>query len=130
MGNSIRPGARATSTIGSVRVHGRASRDWFRKTAGRDERYDYLYSADELQPWIERTREIARNPRVEKTFVVTNNHPRGQAPANALMIASMLEGGLVAAPPDLYREYRNVLRAYVAPSGAERTRIEKYSLPP
>ena len=53
--NSIRPSAKATSTVGYVRVHGRAYRDWFRKAATRDERYDYLYTAKELAPWVERT---------------------------------------------------------------------------
>ncbi|HEX9572511.1 MAG TPA: DUF72 domain-containing protein, partial [Myxococcales bacterium] len=60
--NSIKPSARATSGIGYVRVHGRNYRDWFRKTAGRDERYDYLYTAKELEPWADRTRELADEP--------------------------------------------------------------------
>jgi len=62
--NSIKPSARATSGIGYVRVHGRNYRDWFRKTAGRDERYDYLYTAKELEPWADRTRELADEPGV------------------------------------------------------------------
>ena len=57
--NSLPPSARATSTVGYIRVHGRNYKDWFRKTAGRDERYDYLYSAKELGPWAERTKELA-----------------------------------------------------------------------
>ena len=31
-------------SVGYVRVHGRNYRDWFREKAGRDARYDYLYS--------------------------------------------------------------------------------------
>jgi len=57
--NSLPPSARATSSVGYVRVHGRNYKDWFRKAAGRDERYDYLYSAAELDPWAERTRTLA-----------------------------------------------------------------------
>ena len=40
-----------TSPVAYVRVHGRNYRDWFRKGAGRDARYDYLYPAGELEPW-------------------------------------------------------------------------------
>ena len=39
--NSLPPSARATSSVGYIRVHGRNYKDWFRKAAGRDERYDY-----------------------------------------------------------------------------------------
>lgn len=37
---SIRPSARSTARVGYIRVHGRNYQDWFRKAAGRDERYD------------------------------------------------------------------------------------------
>jgi uncharacterized protein YecE (DUF72 family) len=47
---SLRPSALATARVGYVRVHGRNYRDWFRKDAGRDARYDYLYGAEELAP--------------------------------------------------------------------------------
>jgi len=113
--NSIRPSAKATSAVGYVRVHGRAYRDWFRKQATRDERYDYLYSAEELKPWVERTREIADNPRVEDTFVVTNNHHAGKAPVNALMMQAMIDDEKVAAPPLLYAAYPDALSRYAHP---------------
>ena len=63
--NSLAPSARATAAVGYVRVHGRNYEDWFREEAGPEERYDYLYSAAELEPWAERIREIAatRAPR-------------------------------------------------------------------
>lgn len=121
--HSIRPDSRATSAVGYVRVHGRAFRNWFRKTATRDERYDYLYTAKELAPWVERTRDIAGNPRVEETYVVTNNHRAGQAPVNALMMESMLEDERVAAPPELYRAYADVLGPYARPVAADEVRV-------
>lgn len=110
--NSIAPTAHATSPVGYVRVHGRNYQDWFRAKAGRDERYDYLYTADELKPWAERTREIASEPRTEDVFVVTNNHFRGKAVTNALMLQSLVEGKKVPAPPPLFGEYGEVLQAY------------------
>jgi uncharacterized protein YecE (DUF72 family) len=113
--NSIAPSARATASVGYVRVHGRNYKDWFRKDAGAMDRYDYLYSAQELQPWVERTREIAAHPRVQDVYVVTNNHARGKGVANALMLESMLQGRQVQAPAPLLAEYPEVLGPYARP---------------
>jgi uncharacterized protein YecE (DUF72 family) len=115
--NSIKPSAHVTSPVGYVRVHGRNYQDWFREKAGRDERYDYLYSPAELKPWAERTQQIAAEPPTEDVFVVTNNHFRGKAVANALMLQSMVEGGKkVPGPPPLFDEYGEVLADYAEPS--------------
>lgn len=113
--DSIAPSAHATSPVGYVRVHGRNYRDWFRDKAGRDERYDYLYPPDELRPWAERTAAIADEPPTEDVFVVTNNHYRGKAVANALMLQSMVEARPVPAPPALFDEYGEVLEGYAEP---------------
>lgn len=81
-GRSIVPSSTVTARVGYVRLHGRNANDWFRAEAGRDERYNYLYNEKELKPWldkIERIRKIA-----DETFVITNNHYRGQAVVNAL----------------------------------------------
>jgi uncharacterized protein YecE (DUF72 family) len=112
--DSIEPSAIATSSVGYVRVHGRNYKDWFRKDAGRDARYDYLYTADELLPWAERARDISELPRVEDVYVVTNNHFEGKAVANAAMLESMVEGRKVDAPPPLVDRYRDVLAPFVA----------------
>lgn len=111
--HSIRPSAVATAPVGYVRVHGRNYRDWFREKAGRDARYDYLYTAEELRPWAERTRELAASPLVEDVYVVTNNHFRGQAVANAAMLESMVEGRPVAVPPDLAASFPEALAGFV-----------------
>ncbi|HEY0025937.1 MAG TPA: DUF72 domain-containing protein [Longimicrobium sp.] len=113
--DSIKPTAHVTSPVGYVRVHGRNYKDWFREKAGRDERYDYLYTADELQPWAARTAEIAAEAPTEDVFVVTNNHFRGKAVANALMLQSMVEQKKVPAPPSLLDEYREVMEPYTDP---------------
>jgi hypothetical protein len=100
-------------------VHGRNFKDWFRENAGRDARYDYLYTAGELEPWAQRTRELAREPATDDVFVVTNNHFRGKAVANALMLQSMVEGAKAPAPPGLYSEYADVLNGYAEPAEPE-----------
>jgi uncharacterized protein YecE (DUF72 family) len=112
--HSIRPSARATSRVGYVRVHGRNYRDWFRKNAGVEARYDYLYSPPELEPWAERAREVAGEAR--DTFVITNNHYRGQAVVNALQLKSMLGDRAVSAPSTLFETYGRQLEGYAAPA--------------
>lgn len=114
--DSIKPSAVATSHVGYVRVHGRNFKDWFRENAGRDARYDYLYTADELEPWAERTKELAQEPATDDVFVVTNNHFRGKAVANALMLQSMVEGTKPPAPPGIFPEYGDVLKGYAVPA--------------
>ncbi|BDG10834.1 DUF72 domain-containing protein [Anaeromyxobacter paludicola] len=110
--HSLGPSAVATSAVGYVRVHGRNHQDWFREGAGRDARYDYLYPAAELAPWAERVGALAAAPGVKDVFVVTNNHFEGKAVANAAMLASMVRGERVAAPPDLVAAYRDALAPY------------------
>jgi uncharacterized protein YecE (DUF72 family) len=112
-GKSIQPSARATAPLGYVRLHGRNANDWFREEAGRDERYDYLYSKDELDEWIGKVQRIRRM--VEDVYVVTNNHYRGQAVVNALEIAGAF--GLLDAPvPDCLVEAYPRLKG-LAPGG-------------
>ncbi|HVT09788.1 MAG TPA: DUF72 domain-containing protein [Polyangia bacterium] len=116
---SIGPAARATGAIGYVRLHGRNYRDWFRAKATRDERYDYLYTAEELAPWVARIREIAARPSTREVYAVTNNHVIGKAPANGAMIESMLSGRKVRVPPGLFARYRAQLEAHAVPDGGE-----------
>ena len=103
IGRSLGPSDKATSPVGYIRLHGRNYRDWFRQDAGRDARYDYLYSEDELDPWVEKIEEVAEQ--ASETFVVTNNHFRGQAVVNALQIRSKLSGKKVKSPRFLAEQY-------------------------
>jgi uncharacterized protein YecE (DUF72 family) len=103
--NSLPPSARATSAVGYIRVHGRNYKDWFRKEAGRDERYDYLYSPGELKPWAGRTRALLEEPSVTEVYVVNNNHFAGQAVTNALMLEAQVTGARVKVPPTLLQAY-------------------------
>lgn len=100
---SIRPAALTTSPVGYVRLHGRNYQNWFRDKAPRDERYNYLYSLDELDPWLMRIKQVARHTR--ETYVITNNHFRGQAVVNAVEIKAALEEKRVPAPEPLFEHY-------------------------
>ena len=100
---SIRPAARTTSPVGYVRLHGRNYQNWFRDKAPRDERYNYLYSFDELDPWLTRIKQVSKQTR--ETYVITNNHFRGQAVVNALEIKAAVEEHDVPGPAPLFEHY-------------------------
>ena len=100
---SIRPAARTTSPVGYVRMHGRNYQNWFRDKAPRDERYNYLYSLDELDPWLTRIKQVSKQTR--ETYVITNNHFRGQAVVNALEIKAALSEERVPGPEPLFEHY-------------------------
>ncbi len=67
------------------------------------ERYDYLYSLKELDPWLDRVKAVEQA--TNDTYVVTNNHFLGKAVVNALEISSILRGQPVAVPPTLLAHY-------------------------
>jgi uncharacterized protein YecE (DUF72 family) len=114
--SSIKPSAQVTSRVAYVRVHGRNYRQWFRQKATRDERYDYLYSAKELEEWADITKALAEAETTDEVYVVTNNHFRGKAAANALMLQAMVEGERARAPEGLLEAYGETLGPYVSPS--------------
>lgn len=82
-----------TAPLAYIRFHGRNDKTWWGSDAAA--RFDYLYRDDELRPWIDRIISMANS--AEKLRVYFNNHRRGQAPANALMLRRLLAGeGLVS----------------------------------
>jgi uncharacterized protein YecE (DUF72 family) len=117
---SIKPSALATSQVGYIRLHGRNYKSWFTrlgdKPEERAERYNYLYSPEELEPWLDKIRHVAEYAR--GTYVITNNHFRGKGIVNALEMKAELEGKKVPAPPTLLKEYP-IVGEYVVPE--ERT---------
>jgi uncharacterized protein YecE (DUF72 family) len=105
IGRSVEPSAEATSPIGYVRLHGRRYDTWFSDNPATPahERYNYLYSAEELDPWVARIRAISKH--THDTFVVTNNHFQGKAVVNALQLLSILKGTPVKVPEPLRQHY-------------------------
>lgn len=105
IGNSIAPTAQSTSPIGYVRFHGRRHDTWFNDDPAvpSHERYNYLYSVEELNPWAERIRKVQHHTR--DTYVITNNHYQGKSVVNALQLLSILKGGKVKVPDELRQHY-------------------------
>jgi uncharacterized protein YecE (DUF72 family) len=70
-----------------VRFHSRDADKWYAK--GGKDRYNYLYSEEELQEWVPKTKELAT--RAKKTYVFFNNCQFGQAAQNARRMGELLE---------------------------------------
>jgi len=98
----------ATSETGYVRFHGRNAQTWNKRTGSAAERFDYLYSEDELREWVPRLKELAAE--TQTAYAMFNNNGRSampsvappeatenerdgfvaQAPTNALMLKQLL----------------------------------------
>jgi len=83
----IPPLAKATSNVAYVRFHGRNAAKWWQHEQAY-ERYDYTYSAEELQEWVPKIKELAAQ--AEETFAFANNHWQGQAVDTARQLRLLL----------------------------------------
>jgi uncharacterized protein YecE (DUF72 family) len=88
-----------TSPVGYLRLHGRNTATWFAEEANAAARYDYRYPAEELQELIEAVEVISR--RARDTYLITNNHFRGQAALNAMELRYHLRRSPIPVPPPL-----------------------------
>ncbi len=93
---SIKPGLLATSPVGYIRLHGRNYKNWFTENRETGERYNYLYSLDELEPWVERAKIVSK--RVKDAYLVTNDRLLGKAVVNTFQLTSLLS--LQREPPE------------------------------
>jgi uncharacterized protein YecE (DUF72 family) len=82
------PIALATNGVGYVRLHGRNAETYFAQNATAAERFDYLYTAEELHEVENKVRELASETDV--SYVMFNNCQRDFAPRNALQMSEIL----------------------------------------
>ena len=87
--SSVPPIVESTSGIGLVRFHGRNREMWERKGIGVTERFNYLYSEDELREWVPRIKELAHQTR--QLHVLFNNCYQDKAVVNACQVSLMLD---------------------------------------
>lgn len=97
---------------GYLRLHGRNAEKWFDKKAGRDETYNYCYSAGEIEGIKDRALSLAKTYRM--LTIVANNHYEGKEVANALQLKASLSGRKVKVPPALLGRYPD-LKAIAEP---------------
>ena len=116
IGKSMKPTERATSRVAYVRLHGRRYDTWFSDNPATppSERYNYLYSEEELAPWTERIRNTSEH--AEKTFVIANNHFEGKGVVNALELIHLLTGEKLDVPEPLRHHYPRLEKIADAPS--------------
>jgi uncharacterized protein YecE (DUF72 family) len=116
IGRSIKPSERVTSPIGYIRLHGRRYDTWFTDDPASppSERYNYLYSEAELEPWAERIEHVSES--AGKTFVVTNNHFQAKGIVNALQLMNLLTGAKVKIPEPLRSHYPELEKIADAPA--------------
>jgi len=70
-----------------LRLHGRNAAQWWKHDKSED-RYNYLYSDEELDPIVEAVEEAARE--VKKSYAYANNHFSAKSVANAATIKAKL----------------------------------------
>lgn len=102
--------AALTSPTAYVRFHGRNLATWNKRGGSAAERFDYLYSDEELEEWVEPLRELAGQ--AEQAYAFFNNNasspdPRGelervsQAATNAAQLRRLLDAAGVPATGDV-----------------------------
>lgn len=71
-----------------LRLHGRNAAQWWKHEKS-DDRYNYLYTANELQPFAEAVEEVSRRG-VRKAYLYANNHFSAKSVANAAILRHKL----------------------------------------
>jgi uncharacterized protein YecE (DUF72 family) len=72
-----------------LRLHGRRFEKWWRHEH-RNERYDYMYTHEELEPYVVRLKPVLENKEIQRAYILFNNHPGAKAVANAVMMRAQL----------------------------------------
>ena len=107
--SSVRQEFEPVGKIFYLRLHGRNNEKWWRHGEAW-ERYDYFYGPDEIRLFGDKIQRLMQASPTQKTYVFFNNHARGQALANALMLKHELaQGSLAAVPRGLVEAYPQLL---------------------
>jgi len=111
---NLSPTDHVTAPLAYFRFHGRNAGKWFGPETSNEQRYNYLYSEKELEPWAERIRtSVTRVASLEEehsgtqpgVYAILNNHFRGQAVANAVQLQLTLTGQAQSVPDTLLETY-------------------------
>jgi uncharacterized protein YecE (DUF72 family) len=71
----------ATTDTAYVRFHGRNAETWNKRTGSAAERFDYLYSEEELHDWVPRLQELVGE--TQTVYAMFNNNGRSPMPSPA-----------------------------------------------
>ena len=82
------PELHLTSDIAYLRLHGRNKAKWW-DGKNASERHDYLYTPDELRPWVLKV--LEHQEELSQVYLLFLNTTKGSALKNASMVQAMLE---------------------------------------
>lgn len=81
-----------------MRFHGRNYKKWYARVKTTGERFDYLYSEEELEKWVPKVAQLAENSR--EVHALFNNNAQDYAIQNArqlrMLLRNSLEGEVVS----------------------------------
>jgi uncharacterized protein YecE (DUF72 family) len=84
-----------------LRLHGRNAAQWWKHEASED-RYNYLYTAEELEPFADAAKAAIRQ--VRKAYLYANNHFSAKSVANAAILKHQLGQDLAGEYPQEFAE--------------------------
>ena len=100
-----------------MRLHGRNAAQWWKHDKSED-RYNYLYTAGELQEFSETAK--AAKELVKKSYLYTNNHFSSKSVVNAVMLKAQLGQPIEGRYPDelveTYPELRSLMEGRLKPA--------------
>lgn len=98
-----------TSQLGYIRFHGRNKEKWWQHEHAY-QRYDYLYSEQELQEWIPKIKDIVN--KTTDQYIFMNNHYKGKATKNALMLMNLLQQEIKTIDIPIYKDIEGTAKEY------------------
>jgi uncharacterized protein YecE (DUF72 family) len=93
--NVIARHAAATHPVAYVRFHGRNEKTWNIKAEKSSERFDWMYSPEELAEWVEKLGRLSSD--ADEVYALFNNNRDDFAPRSAVILRGLLdEAGIPA----------------------------------
>jgi len=98
--------AAATHAVSVIRFHGRNAKTWNIRGRSAADRFDWMYSAEELAEWVPKARELAEH--AGEVYALFNNNRDDFAPRSAMIFRGLLDeagvpatGGLDLPPAEM-----------------------------
>jgi uncharacterized protein YecE (DUF72 family) len=87
--NVVARHAVATHPVAYVRFHGRNAKTWNIKAEKSSERFNWMYSQDELEEWVPKLERLAGD--ADEVYAMFNNNRDDFAPRSAVLLRGLLE---------------------------------------
>jgi uncharacterized protein YecE (DUF72 family) len=93
--NVIARHAESTHSVAYVRFHGRNEKTWNIKAEKSSERFNWMYSKEELEEWVPKLERLADD--ADEVYAMFNNNRDDFAPRSAVILRELLdEAGIPA----------------------------------